>query len=455
MAAPCTSGSGLGLAAGLEPSLKVLIRFNASQSYEVDVSLKDSIASVKQKLAAVSQTPAGHINLVLAGQIMGDHRLVEEFSLGSYTTLHAFCWADDSAVPVRGQPKPPPPGPQISLIDQGTSNVDSQTQGQGDQEVPERSPPSNGRQRFFVFCKLCDGVRPGKLRVMCAVCESGAFLVTRGPDSWRDISPHTDISGQCQECHATRPHFYMRCSAGHPGGEGAVVLRHVQGNHRRVDCIICGDIMSVILIFPCPDGHVICLQCFRQYGASSLSERRFTAHREYGYTLPCPAGCEGTYIEETHHFLVMGKDRYERYKNFAAEEFVLQNGGLLCPAPGCGMGLLPEGGGRELTCHACQQTICRECLREFHYGDCEEYQTATLTNLNGLTVSEERAQRASWEQRSHAVIEETTRACPGCRTKTEKSGGCQHMTCPRCRMDWCWMCRKPWTRDCQADHWFT
>lgn len=45
---------------------------------------------------------------------------------------------------------------------------------------------------------------------------------------------------------------------------------------------------SHILIFPCSLGHVICLECFRQYGSTCLGERRFVEHPLHGYTLPCP-----------------------------------------------------------------------------------------------------------------------------------------------------------------------
>ena len=34
--------------------------------------------------------------------------------------------------------------------------------------------------------------------------------------------------------------------------------------------------------------------------------------------------------------------QYDRYQRFGTEEFVLQVGGVLCPARNCGMGLLPE-----------------------------------------------------------------------------------------------------------------
>ena len=34
--------------------------------------------------------------------------------------------------------------------------------------------------------------------------------------------------------------------------------------------------------------------------------------------------------------------QYERYQRFATEEFLLREGGVMCPAPGCGEGIFPE-----------------------------------------------------------------------------------------------------------------
>lgn len=40
------------------------------------------------------------------------------------------------------------------------------------------------------------------------------------------------------------------------------------------------------------------------------------------------------------HFRKITKFLFKRYHSFAAEEFVIQSGGMLCPQPGCGMGIL-------------------------------------------------------------------------------------------------------------------
>ena len=51
--------------------------------------------------------------------------------------------------------------------------------------------------------------------------------------------------------------------------------------------------------------------------------------------------CRKSYEQNDFKTIVLSL-KYERFKNFATEEFVLQNGGILCPGEGCGNGLMPE-----------------------------------------------------------------------------------------------------------------
>lgn len=105
-------------------------------------------------------------------------------------------------------------------------------------------------------------------------------------------------------------------------------------------------------MFPCEAGHVTCLDCFRQYCISRLLERQFLEHPNGGYTLQCPVACTNSYIEDVHHFKLLSKEQYERYQRFATEEYVLRNGGVLCPQPGCGMGLLIDAECKRVQCQS-------------------------------------------------------------------------------------------------------
>ena len=104
------------------------------------------------------------------------------------------------------------------------------------------------------------------------------------------------------------------------------------------------------MVFQCTNSHVICLECFQQYCMSRLNERRFIFDHNIGYTLSCPAGCENSLIEGTQHFKILGNEQYQRLLHFGAEEYVMSTGGVLCPQPGCGMGLLADPSCRRIQC---------------------------------------------------------------------------------------------------------
>ncbi|CAK5265546.1 unnamed protein product [Mycena citricolor] len=42
-------------------------------------------------------------------------------------------------------------------------------------------------------------------------------------------------------------------------------------------------------------------------------------------------------------------------------------------------------------------------------------------------------------------IKTNTKECPKCMSTIEKNGGCNHMTCKKCKHEFCWVCMGPWT----------
>lgn len=335
------------------------------------------------------------------------------------------------------------------------------------QVVLERG--SRSKAHFYVHCSQCGLLCNGKLRVRCSVCRGGAFTVHRDPASWDDVLKPNRITGHCETLEIACidalggppfAEFYFKC-AEHPSeGEKdyAAPLNLIKTNLKNIPCLACSDISDPVLVFPCEAGHVTCLDCFRQYCSSRLADRQFMPHPEFGYTLPCPTGCENSFIEEIHHFKLLTKEQYDRYQRFATEEYVLQSGGVLCPQPGCGMGLLVDPECTRIVCqNGCGYVFCRRCLQGYHLGDClPETNSLSLTDNCRYMVDPQRAAEARWDEASKVTIKVITKPCPKCRTPTERDGGCMHMVCTRagCSFEWCWICQTTWTRDCMGAHWF-
>uniref|UniRef100_A0A2I2Y3U5 E3 ubiquitin-protein ligase parkin n=1 Tax=Gorilla gorilla gorilla TaxID=9595 RepID=A0A2I2Y3U5_GORGO len=256
--------------------------------------------------------------------------------------------------------------------------------------------------------------------------------------------------------------FFFKCGA-HPTSdeETSVALHLIATNSRNITCITCTDVRSPVLVFQCNSRHVICLDCFHLYCVTRLNDRQFVHDPQLGYSLPCVAGCPNSLIKELHHFRILGEEQYNRYQQYGAEECVLQMGGVLCPRPGCGAGLLPEPDQRKVTCEGgnglgCGFAFCRECKEVYHEGECSALFEASGTTTQAYRVDERAAEQARWEEASKETIKKTTKPCPRCHVPVEKNGGCMHMKCPQpqCRLEWCWNCGCEWNRVCMGDHWF-
>ena len=151
-----------------------------------------------------------------------------------------------------------------------------------------------------------------------------------------------------------------------------------------------------------------------------------------------------------------------RYQRFAAEECLLQAGGVLCPQPRCGAGIMPDDPEeRKVKCVQCQYVFCKNCHQGFHMNDdCEAALPLFERQESSMTLNPEMILQARWQEKkldssSLLTIRVMTKPCPKCRTPTERDGGCMHMECTRCNFQWCWLCQTNWTRDCMATHWFT
>ncbi|XP_028676945.1 E3 ubiquitin-protein ligase parkin [Erpetoichthys calabaricus] len=464
----------------------VFVKFYSSHCIPVEVDAGATVFQLKEVVARQQGVPAQQLRVIFAGKELHNDSTLQECDLPQQSTVHMVLCPKSKLSPRTEEDVTTGSSSHalssalevevtsLTRVDLNSSLVSSHSSGcaaivnnqEGSSAAGEASNDSGQSSRFYIYCKSpCRAVKPGKLRVRCNRCKEGALTLTRGPSCWEDVLIPNRISGHClsKGCNGDMAEFYFKCGAHSTSDQdSSAALNLITPNHRNIPCIACRDTLSPVLVFQCSDQHVICLDCFHVYCVTKLNDRQFVYDPQIGYSLPCAANCPNSLIKELHHFRSLGEEQYARYQQYGAEEYVLQMGGVLCPKPGCGAGLLPDAGERRIECEkgngiGCGLVFCRECKEEFHEGDCTAVSGIEMgVTSKTYTINEEAARRARWEHASSETIKNTTKPCPKCQVPVEKNGGCMHMTCPRpnCKFEWCWHCSIEWNQNCRGIHWF-
>jgi hypothetical protein len=83
---------------------------------------------------------------------------------------------------------------------------------------------------------------------------------------------------------------------------------------------------------------------------------------------------------------------------------------------------------QKIACPYCSSSLCLACNRPWH----------VKTLCSAAAALEDASSIASIKALG-------AKPCPKCGINIEKQGGCDHMTCHRCRHNFCWQCLVPYT----------
>ncbi|XP_061480316.1 E3 ubiquitin-protein ligase parkin isoform X5 [Rhineura floridana] len=394
----------------------VFVRFDSSHGFPVEVDSDTSIFQLKEVVAKRQGVPADQLRVIFAGKELRNDLTLQSCDLPQQSIVHIVQNPQKKNEEVETESKnvsgiiTSRKAESLTRVDFSTSLLPSNSAGLAvildtmDDGISSSSGNSGAAKYncFYVFCKsFCQAVKPGKLRVRCKTCKQGTLTLARGPSCWEDVLIPNRITGICQSrnCSGEVAEFYFKCGA-HPtsDSETSVALNLITTNSRCISCITCTDVRSPVLVFQCVHRHVICLDCFHLYCVTMLNNRQFVHDPVLGYSLPCVAGCPDSLIKELHHFRILGEEQYNRYQCYAAEECVLQMGGVLCPTPGCGAGLLPEPEVRKIVCEPSNgmgcggsQHICHSYLmgQRKHAYPMDHFQLSNLFCQPLLTLRRE------------------------------------------------------------------
>ncbi|KAJ3072580.1 hypothetical protein HDU98_003354 [Podochytrium sp. JEL0797] len=180
--------------------------------------------------------------------------------------------------------------------------------------------------------------------------------------------------------------------------------------------------------------HQVCSDCYKMYLDGKINEQGESRR------IQCPdANCNVIVDEETVEKLV-DKVTFEKYKSLLLKAYVDDLPSLRwCPHPNCDYAVeckVPHSSLDEIVpsvqCGA-DHRFCFGCGLDQDHQPC----VCSLVKL-WLKKCADDSETANW-------ISANTKECEKCQSTIEKNGGCNHMTCRKCKYEFCWVCAGPWS----------
>lgn len=207
---------------------------------------------------------------------------------------------------------------------------------------------------------------------------------------------------------------------------------HMVPAEKSGTCQICYEDVDKMLAMPC--GHAFCYDCWYEFAINCINEGPACVNTT------CPeASCREIVTEdEINEALANNPAERAKYWNFQLRSFVESNPlTRWCPGRGCERvacatsPAVMETEGKVACCDSCMTHFCLVCGEEPHSPvGCKH-----LAKWNEKCRNE--SETANW-------ILANTKSCPKCVSRIEKNQGCNHMTCQRCKHEFCWICMGDW-----------
>ncbi|ROT35766.1 ariadne-1 [Sodiomyces alkalinus F11] len=198
-------------------------------------------------------------------------------------------------------------------------------------------------------------------------------------------------------------------------------------------CDICCEDEEGLETFAMKCGHRYCVHCYRHYLTQKVREEGEAAR------IQCPAeGC-GRIIDTKSLDLLVTPDLADRYRELLNRTYVEDKDTLKwCPAPDCQNAV--ECGVKKKDLDKVVPTVACLCGHRFCFGCIlNDHQPAPCELVKKwLKKCADDSETANW-------ISANTKECPRCNSTIEKNGGCNHMTCRKCKHEFCWMCMGLWS----------
>jgi len=192
--------------------------------------------------------------------------------------------------------------------------------------------------------------------------------------------------------------------------------------HEKAVCGVCFDEIDCISM-ACR--HHYCKECWRGYLNAKLEGEGVHAVASACIDPSCSLLLPPSLFDE-----VLAEAERERMWNFRLKQIVDTSRDMeWCNGRSCDKVFKRTYRRGYAMCSDCLHSTCLECMQEAHFPlSCAEWKLW------------EKQDRDHDDDRSSFWILANTKPCPHCVTPIEKNGGCNHITCKKCKYEFCWAC---------------
>lgn len=200
------------------------------------------------------------------------------------------------------------------------------------------------------------------------------------------------------------------------------------GVNAQTMCHICYEFTSENMAkFSC--GHQYCKECFTAYIDNAISQRNLRNIR-------CPHyNCYDRELSAHELEAFISKEQHAKINDIQTQDWLSKQSNIKhCPTPDCKHAFINESGCQSnKECPGCHIVYCTQCMSKHpDYLSCDAAR-------DQLTSAEDKA--------NHQWKAQHSKQCPECHTFIEKNNGCDHMTCSKCRYEFCWKCLQKYPCD--------
>lgn len=216
----------------------------------------------------------------------------------------------------------------------------------------------------------------------------------------------------------------------------APVLKRRQG----FVCTICFDDENSVPSLELRCGHAFCQGCYEHYITQKIVDEG-----EYKNILCPESGCK-VLLDELTISKVVPEGVMTKYRTLQDKAYVADMDTLRwCPAPDCENAV--ECRVPHSSFSTTVPTVMCSCGGKFCFGcGLDDHQPAScgLVKMWHKKCADD-SETANW-------ISAHTKECGHCHSTIEKNGGCNHMTCRKCKHEFCWVCMGPWSE--HGSNWY-